>query len=153
MIRTRSARRQRASRIYRRLDGTALSSSFSIVSPGESDSLPEVLLRFLSRHHRREFRTVRIHILQLLALLALACIPLNTQETCAAAIIEIAGDTPTATAVRPPLVFGGVGYLHRWSQNDQYEFTPERQEDLDLLVRHTAASCLVRPLLGQRRRK
>ena len=123
------------------------------MSPGESDSLPEVLLRFLSRHHRREFRTVRIHILQLLALLALACIPLNTQETYAAATIEIAGDTPAATAVRPPLVFGGVGYLHRWSQNDQYEFTPERQEDLDLLVRHTAASCLVRPLLGQRRRK
>ena len=123
------------------------------MSPGESGSLPEVLLRFLSRHHRREFRTVRIHILQLLALLALACIPLNTQETYAAAIIEIAGDTPAATAVRPPFVFGGVGYLHRWSQNDQYEFTPERQEDLDLLVRHTAASCLVRPLLGQRRRK
>ena len=100
------------------------------------------------------FRIVRIHILQLLALLALACIPLDTQEIYAAAIIEIAGDThATAAAAKPAFVFGGVGYLHRWSQNDQYEFTPERQEDLDLLVRHTAASCLVRPLLGQRRRK
>ena len=116
-----------------------LSSSFSIVSPGESDSLPEVLLRFLSRHHRREFRTVRIHILQLLALLALACIPLNTQETYAAAIIEIAGDTPAATAVRPPFVFGGVGYLHRWSQNDQY--------DLRRNVRRTSTSlCAIPPL-------
>jgi hypothetical protein len=99
------------------------------------------------------FRTVRIHILQLLALLALARIPLDTQETYAAAIIEIAGDTPAATAVRPAFVFGGVGYLHRWSQNDQYEFTPERQEDLDLLARHTAASCLVRPSPGRRRGK
>jgi hypothetical protein len=50
------------------------------------------------------FRTVRIHILQLLALPALACIPLDTQETYAAAIIEIAGDTPAATAVRPAFV-------------------------------------------------
>ena len=82
---------------------------------------------------------MRIHILQLHALPALACIPLDKQETYAAAIIEIAGDTPAATAVRPAFVFGGVGYLHRWSQNDQYEFTPERQEDLDLLARHTAA--------------
>jgi len=28
-------------------------------------------------------------------------------------------------------VFGDVGYFHRWSQNDQHEFTPEKQEDLD----------------------
>ena len=81
---------------------------------------------------------MRIHILQLLALPALACIPLDKQDTYAA-IIEIAGDTPAATAVWPVFVFGGVGYLHRWSQNNQYEFTPERQEDLDLLARHTAA--------------
>ena len=85
---------------------------------------------------------MRIHILQLLAVLALACIPLDSQKTYAA-----------ATAATPAFVFGGAGYLHRWSQNDQHEFTPEGQEDLDLLVRHTAASCLVRPLLGQRRRK
>jgi len=45
------------------------------------------------------------------------------------------------------------GYLHQWSQNDQHEFTPEGQEDLDLLARHTAASCFVRPPLRQRRRK
>jgi len=58
---------------------------------------------------------VRIHIL--LALLALACIPPDWQKTYAAA--------------KPAFVFGGVSYLHRWSQNDQHEFTPEGQEDLE----------------------
>jgi hypothetical protein len=28
-------------------------------------------------------------------------------------------------------VFRDVGYFHRWSKNDQHEFTPEKQEDLD----------------------
>jgi hypothetical protein len=60
---------------------------------------------------------VRIHIL--LALLALACIPPDWQKTYAA-----------ATAAKPAFVFGGVSYLHRWSQNDQHEFTPGGQEDL-----------------------
>ena len=63
---------------------------------------------------------MRIHGLQLLALLALTCIPLDSQETHAA-----------ATAAKPAFVFGGVSYLHRWSQNDQHEFTPEGQEDLE----------------------
>jgi hypothetical protein len=63
---------------------------------------------------------VRIHGLQLLTLLALTCIPLDSQKTYAA-----------ATAAKPALVFGGVSYLHRWSQNDQHEFTPEGQEDLE----------------------
>ena len=98
------------------------------------------------------FRTVRIRILQLLAPPALVCIPLDKQDTYAA-IIEIAGDTPAATAVWPAFVFGGVGYLHRWSQNDQYEFTPERQEDLDLLARHTAAKMPGPTALRQRCRR
>ena len=85
---------------------------------------------------------MRIHILQLLALLALACIPLDAQETHA-----------TAAAAKPAFVFGGVGYLHRWSQNDQYEFTPERQEDLDLLARHTAAKMPGPTALRQRCRR
>jgi len=62
---------------------------------------------------------VRIHILQLLVLQAVACIPLD------------AHGTPAATAAKPAFVFGGVGYLHRWSMNDQHEFTPEDQEDLE----------------------
>jgi hypothetical protein len=63
---------------------------------------------------------VRIHILQFLAVLALACIPLDSQRTDAA-----------APAAKPAFVFGGAGYLHRWSQNEQHEFTPEGQEDLE----------------------
>lgn len=53
-------------------------------------------------------------------MLALVCIPLDSQKTYAA-----------ATAATPAFVFGGVSYLNRWSQNDQYEFTPEGQEDLE----------------------
>lgn len=63
---------------------------------------------------------VRIHVVQFLALIALACIPFYAQETRAA-----------ATTTKPAFVFGGVGYFHRWSQNDQHEFTPQGQEDLD----------------------
>jgi hypothetical protein len=63
---------------------------------------------------------VRIHILQFLALQAVACIPLDAQETHAA-----------AAAAKPAFVFAGAGYLRRWSMNDQHEFTPEGQEELD----------------------
>ena len=31
----------------------------------------------------------------------------------------------------PSLTFGGVTYVHRWSQAGQHEFTPEGQDDLD----------------------
>jgi hypothetical protein len=63
---------------------------------------------------------VRIHFVQLLVLQALACIPLDAQETHAA-----------AAAAKAAFVFGGAGYLHRWSMNDQHEFTPKGQEDLE----------------------
>jgi hypothetical protein len=65
------------------------------------------------------FRSVRIHIPQLLVLQAVACISIDAEEA------------PAATAAKSAFVFGGVGYLHRWSMNDQHEFTPEGQEDLD----------------------
>jgi hypothetical protein len=45
--------------------------------------------------------------------------PLHAQETHAA-----------DAAAKLAFVFGGVGYFHRWSQNDQHEFTPEGQDDL-----------------------
>ena len=64
---------------------------------------------------------MRIHILQLLAVVALVWIPLDAQETYAAG----------TAAAKPAFVFGGVDYLHRWSQNDQHEFTPEGQEDVE----------------------
>ena len=33
-------------------------------------------------------------------------------------------------SARPAFSFRGVEYFHRWSQNEQHEFTPEKQEDL-----------------------
>lgn len=33
-------------------------------------------------------------------------------------------------APKQAFVFGNVPYFHRWSQNDQHEFTPANQEDL-----------------------
>ncbi|PZR75010.1 MAG: hypothetical protein DLM73_06440 [Chthoniobacterales bacterium] len=36
-----------------------------------------------------------------------------------------------APAAKPAFGFGDIGYFHRWSKNDQHEFTPEKQEDLD----------------------
>ena len=35
-----------------------------------------------------------------------------------------------ASAAEPAFVFRGVSYFHRWSQKEQHEFTPEKQEDL-----------------------
>lgn len=32
---------------------------------------------------------------------------------------------------KPAFVFRDVGYFHRWSKNDQHEFTPEKQENLN----------------------
>jgi hypothetical protein len=63
---------------------------------------------------------VRTHPLRALAL-ALFITPL---AACAQA-----GDGPSSAATS--LVFGGVTYVHRWSQGGQHEFTPEGQEDLD----------------------
>ncbi len=43
-----------------------------------------------------------------------------------------AQETRTAAPpTKPAFVFRDVGYFHRWSKNDQHEFTPEKQEDLD----------------------
>lgn len=51
--------------------------------------------------------------------------------------LTVAGSTLQAKengGADPPskraFVFGKVGYFHRWSQNDQHEFTPAKQEDL-----------------------
>jgi hypothetical protein len=62
---------------------------------------------------------VKIHILQLLVFQAVACIPFDSQTLAA------------TTTAKPAFTFGGIGYLHRWSMNDQHEFTPEGQEDLE----------------------
>jgi hypothetical protein len=63
---------------------------------------------------------VRSSVAQSLALIVVACLPLHARETHAA-----------DTAAKPLFVFQGLDYVHRWSQNDQHEFTPQGQEDLD----------------------
>ena len=64
---------------------------------------------------------MKIHsITVFLSLPAVACSTLDAQELRTAA--------PPA---KPAFVFRGVGYFHRWSKNDQHEFTPEKQENLD----------------------
>jgi hypothetical protein len=68
---------------------------------------------------------MRISALQILASLALACIPMDR--------VAAAEDrrSHATTADKPAFMFGGVGYFHRWSQNDQHEFTPTGQDDLE----------------------
>ena len=63
---------------------------------------------------------MKIRALQILVSLAVACGLLDAQQTRAAAALE-----------KFAFVFGGVGYLHRWSKNHQHEFTPQGQEDLE----------------------
>jgi hypothetical protein len=65
-------------------------------------------------------KTVKIHALQILVSLAIACGLIDAEQTRAAA-------GPAKSA----FVFDGIGYLHRWSMNRQHEFTPEGQEDLE----------------------
>ena len=42
----------------------------------------------------------------------------------------IAGGRAAGPEAKATFVFRGVAYYHRWSQNNQHEFTPEKQEDL-----------------------
>ena len=41
------------------------------------------------------------------------------------------GNSAAGSAVRPAFDFRAVNYFHRWSQNNQHEFTPDKQEDLN----------------------
>ncbi len=64
---------------------------------------------------------MKIHSIAIfLSLLAVACSTLDAQEL-----------RTVAPPIKPAFVFRGVGYFHRWSKNDQHEFTPEKQENLD----------------------
>jgi hypothetical protein len=56
----------------------------------------------------------------MIAALAIASSALGAHETSA--------DPSNA---KPAFVFRDAGYFHRWSKNNQHEFTPENQEDLD----------------------
>ncbi|MEY2494696.1 MAG: hypothetical protein QOJ45_1188 [Verrucomicrobiota bacterium] len=61
-----------------------------------------------------------IRINAAIALLTIAFIALGAEETRA-----------DPSQAKPAFVFGDAGYFHRWSKNNQHEFTPENQEDLD----------------------
>ncbi len=63
---------------------------------------------------------MRIQSLSTFISLAAVCGALYAEETRA---------IPPPT--KPAFVFRDVGYFHRWSQNDQHEFTPEGQQDLN----------------------
>ena len=62
---------------------------------------------------------VKSRAVRCLAAVIAVCMPLTAQETRA------------ATTAKPAFVFAGIEYFHRWSANDQHEFTPKGQQDLD----------------------
>jgi hypothetical protein len=74
---------------------------------------------------------VRVRVVQFLAAMTLGCISLDAQQTRAAAPAEDRRSLTAATVTKAAFVFGGTDYFHRWSQNDQHEFTPQGQENLD----------------------
>lgn len=55
-------------------------------------------------------------------------IALTLAFACALSVPESRADPSDA---KPAFVFRGAKYFHRWSHNDQHEFTPEKQENLD----------------------
>lgn len=79
---------------------------------------------------------MRICAPQVFASLALACISMDRVATAedrqsnVVATTKVAVDTAATAEKRAAFVFGGVGYFHRWSRNDQHEFTPAGQDDL-----------------------
>jgi hypothetical protein len=68
---------------------------------------------------------MRVCGLHIFASFALACMAMDR--------VAAAEDrrSQATTAEKPAFAFGGIGYFHRWSQNDQHEFTPTGQDDLE----------------------
>ena len=79
---------------------------------------------------------MRICAFQILASLALICMPMDRiaiaeeRRLGSGRITQAAADTAATTQGKAAFVFGGVDYFHRWSENDQHEFTPTGQDDL-----------------------
>lgn len=63
---------------------------------------------------------MRIHSLSILLLLAITGATVGGRNMRAA-----------APSTKPDFVFRDVEYFHRWSKDEQHEFTPEKQEDLE----------------------
>jgi len=68
---------------------------------------------------------MRICVLQIFASVALACISMDRVATAKDRWSQV------TTADKPAFALGGAGYFHRWSQNDQHEFTPRGQDNLE----------------------
>jgi hypothetical protein len=72
----------------------------------------------------------------ILASLAFASISIGPTATAedrpsqTAATANAAAHTAATTDGKAAFLFGGVGYFHRWSENEQHEFTPTGQRDL-----------------------
>lgn len=62
---------------------------------------------------------MKIHSLTILVLLAVAGAAPGSEKT------------RPAQSATPAFAFNSVEYFHRWSKDDQHEFTPDRQEDLE----------------------
>ena len=62
--------------------------------------------------------------------MAIVCGGLYAQQPDAKAKPAKSAVEPAAPA-KPSFVFKEAGYFHRWSLNNQHEFTPEGQEDLE----------------------
>jgi hypothetical protein len=69
---------------------------------------------------------MRICAFQVFAALALTYVLMDRVATAEDRRLQTA-----ATADKPAFMFRGVDYFHRWSQNDQHEFTPASQADLE----------------------
>src|SRR6476646_860747 len=63
---------------------------------------------------------MRIILFRIVLSLALAWSAVQMRESLAA-----------EPAPKEAFVFRGSSYFHRWSQNEQHEFTPDKQEDLE----------------------
>jgi hypothetical protein len=63
---------------------------------------------------------IRQNALRIFVSLAVLCSTVYAEES------RAAGPQP-----KRAFVFRDVGYFHRWSKDDQHEFTPEKQEDLN----------------------
>lgn len=62
---------------------------------------------------------MRIHSLSVLVLLAVAWTASGSEKTL------------SSQSTKPAFTFKSVEYFHRWSKDDQHEFTPDKQEDLE----------------------
>jgi hypothetical protein len=80
---------------------------------------------------------MKICALQSFASLVLACLAVDHiaiaegQQLNTAGTTRVAADTAATTEAKAAFVFGGVSYFQCWAQDDQHEFTPRGQENIE----------------------